>query len=408
MNQLQFDPEYLEFVKERIPVMNDLELQQAVLDYCKNYSKNNSSNRLKNIKENCLSKIKARLESQELLKNNINNKNGIKKNSNNYTFISNDPNNNSKLIKVTVKDNLPGFTTPIHFPFIEALINVTLFYYSKKEHSINYNKKSENSNNNSVNSNKTVNINSIIDCTFNKTKTGFLYQEMNKVKSPTLFEFIINLYKNNSLNNTDKNKILFKVLLKIAKELYILQNVCGFIHGDFHTGNILVEYNSNVDIKITFIDFGYSVVKLPMINNNNSENYILSSPVSVNLKKEMNLYKIPRLRNIDLFHLFRDFYSFFYSETNNNNFNSYYEKNKNKIELKINKNYQDFMDKLFIIVFSNITNNNYITRPEPHKFSRNNTFIRLNLDMLNPGNFITLKLSNINSIKVPSNSTNKI
>jgi hypothetical protein len=363
----KFDPEYLTFIQERIPIMKDIELQELVLDYCYNYSRNNIPiiNRSNYLKKEYLSKISNRIS--QLNEYNIPNENiNNRKNENNNTYIRVFGN---RLIKVTNKN------TSISGPFIEALINVTLFYYQI------YNSSE---------------IKSIIDCNFTKSSSGYLYQNMERIEFPTLFEFIVDLYNERSnIDATSKNRILLNVLLKISEQLNNLQNICGFIHGDFHSGNIFVNYLSDDNINIYFIDFGYSVVKLPIISNNSKE-YILSSSQKFNLKyNSMNLYNNPNLRRIDLFHLFRDFYSLINSIININNFSSKLDIIKNK--LTKNSNFKNFINKLFTKL--NLREiNNALINSEPHKYSRNINFIDSISENLSPLKFIELFGNNNNQI----------
>jgi hypothetical protein len=216
---------------------------------------------------------------------------------------------------------------------------------------------------------------------------------MDFIDYPTLFQFILDNYSNSNMNNENKNRRLFNVLHRISEELNKLQEICGFIHGDLHAANILLKYNSDEDIKIIFIDFGYSVVQLPLYNQNNNKRYLLSSNEPFNLKSLLDLYQYPKLKSIDLFHLFRDLYIFMYPSESNN-------ENNKIINLRENISFRKFINGLFNLLKFGIINNKNLTN-RPHIFSRKNTFNVSN--ELIPLNFINLNFNNI----ISSNSVIK-
>jgi hypothetical protein len=362
MNQLNFNLDYLDFVKERITVMKDLELQNLVLEYCINYSKNNNKSNLNRVNSLNLSfkNINDRLialqkKSDDKINNIVFNENEIYKgNETNNTIIF----KKNNIIYKSTKANVPSLV----IPFIEALIQVTLYYYSH----IN-------------------NLNSIVDCSYYISKTGKLYQAMEFIDCTRLDTFIKNLYNTNNYNNINKNKKLFNVFKRIAEELNKLQEICGFINGDLHMANIFVNYKSNSDIQIIFIDFGYSVVRLP-------NNLILSSKNAYNLGLDMDLIKNDNLKAIDLFHLFRDIHSFIYKNNKAEN-----EKFGNKPIFK------NFLIGLFnILGFNDINPKNLIS--SPHKFSRGYAKKQFFNKNLIPSNFIELDFDDI----VYSNTFNSL
>ena len=91
--------------------------------------------------------------------------------------------------------------------------------------------------------------------------------EMEFNNSETLQDFII---KNCNRKNFIKD--FFNILKKLCEILIIYQDECGFIHRDFHTENILIQYNYNKEddklesFEIKIIDLANSIIVLS-INN---------------------------------------------------------------------------------------------------------------------------------------------
>ena len=127
-------------------------------------------------------------------------------------------------------------------------------------------------------------------------KDGTLIQIMEKINGQSLQEYILE-------NRSNSNKLL-DILKRVAKKLLPLQNKCGFIHGDFHSMNIMIS-----DDQIYFIDFGRSSIMVPTDNGF----IILAGYIDDVLTKEKikdkikeNILVYPHLKAIDLFHLFND------------------------------------------------------------------------------------------------------
>lgn len=129
----------------------------------------------------------------------------------------------------------------------------------------------------------------------------------------TLQDMILKIYNNPDI--VQKNKMLLTILMIIAKKLAVLQEKCGFIHGDLHSKNIMIKYEHDFDIK--FIDFGRSAIQWPLLNDNI---VILHCDISKNINSmkrinnNLDMIKNPHLKAIDLFHLFNDLYLY---ETDN-------------------------------------------------------------------------------------------
>jgi hypothetical protein len=284
------EPKYVEHLYKHIPILaygmdgnnqlynskstpdvNGTLLLQLILNYCKECESTKTSKE-SNIRLSSLAGINSFLKK---MRGNVKTLNGFNNNNNSKVTY-----NKNKAIKKNHIDALG---------LIEGIILCTLNYY-----------KNRNGNNNKKFPNIKVNISS------NKTKLNLI---MNKAPGDNLGKYIINLYKDSKI--TDKNSELFNILIEISKKLDYLQKNYGFIHGDFHSGNIFVkkidEKNGKEKYIITFIDFEYSTIKLP-----SNKNIILTSPVSENISRKtiLNLYKEDGLKALDLFHLIENLKSF--------------------------------------------------------------------------------------------------
>ena len=152
---------------------------------------------------------------------------------------------------------------------IESIIHATLNYYERN------------------NSEKTIpELIKVIK------KDGTLIQIMEKINGQSLQEYILE-------NRSNSNKLL-DILKRVAEKLSLLQNNCGFIHGDFHSMNIMISNN-----QIYFIDFGRSSIMVPTDNGF----IILAGYIDDILSRKRikeNILEYPHLKAIDLFHLFND------------------------------------------------------------------------------------------------------
>jgi len=206
----------------------------------------------------------------------------------------------------------------------------------------------------------------------------FMYISMNNANAVTLATYILDLYKRKDLSEYDKNSIFVNILKKIAVKLKHLQNICGFIHGDFHADNILIDEYEN----IYFIDFEYSIIRLPTKNN---EKIILCGVKDVNLKRGdiLDIQYDPKLKAIDMYHLI-----------------IYFEKlNENEYNHKIN----NILDQIKKICFDNkINNKNKKEYSKPHDYTSSYNFIKNtnNLEMLYPENFKNLKFSSNGTLAI--------
>jgi hypothetical protein len=362
MNLIQED--FDTFLKERIPILNDQELFDLILEYC---TLSNETAKPKNNSTQSPGAINSRLNIKYNKKNAIKNINT--KLSQLYNLVNDPFGNNGTIVFKNNKISKYKKTQKINFKSLsEAIINVALYYYDR---------------------NATVNSYTHIINNNNKK----MLQVMNIAKGKPLGLYIIedlyvNSNNNNNSNNSNKeietNKIFFDILKSIALKLSILQNY-NFIHGDFHSGNIII--NPGNSDEITFIDFGYSTIILP------DSNLILTTPMSENLEFSMNFKEYPQFKTIDLFHLFRDFNSFESTKFHSG---------------KDYKNFKNFIDKILGI----------INFQEPHGYSSVHSFTRsiynfeskINLYYLYPENFQELNLEKLNSLassaKRPINNIN--
>ena len=349
------ESEYVEHLYEHIPILkysiDDIPLLQQVLNYCLE-CKINRGNKESFIRYNSLENI--RLSLNQITKK-INSNSGF---NNNNTYVIENKKNSSKIIKVV----------PIKpLALIEAIIFCTLDYINKNKYKNNNKKFIPN-----------------INITSNNEK---LYLKMSKAPGISLGHFIIDIYKDNEIDN--KDQLLLDILIDISKKLEYLQKNYGFIHGDFHSGNIFVEYDNNTrKIIINFIDFEYSTIKLL----SNKENIILTSPVSENISRrnilnldEKNEYS---LKALDLFHLIEDLNTFQMKTETVRAFNGNFKK------------FQDFVDKLKSLYKINGSLNGKI-----HISTRKNNFFNNSFSNLYPENFSKIKLNNFPEI--PSITTKR-
>lgn len=328
--------DYIIKLQNDIPILLDGYLLNLIFQYINDTSTMKSSNKENIIKNGILNKIDKYL----IVANTMN---IVELENNKYTKIHNFEENN------------------LAHGLIESIIHSTLNYYDIKE-----------------------NLNISVAMKVN-IKNKKLYQKMNISKGILLNEFIIQLYGNNNIEN--KNNFLLIILQKIAYKLSVLQELCGFIHGDFHSGNIFINIIEN-DVEITFIDFGYSVINLP---NDSNQTILLCAPVSQNISRKymMNLKEEPLLKAVDLFHLIENLKSF----ENSNNIN--------KI-IKFDQ-FIKLIDEVRKLYFSNfdrkiVYSRNYSTR---HNFTASQRFFeKINYNLENsfeylfPDNFIKLALIN--------------
>jgi len=314
--------DYKEKLFECIPILKYNNLFGLVIEYCNELKSCEKTDKESYITNGVLSEI---LKILNQLKNEAINLSQIK-------------NNNSKYIKKINNIDVNGL--------IEAIILFTVKYYDE-------------------------------DITVQLSRLNInnenMYITMNKAPGVTLAKYVKDLYETVDLPEEEKNNNFINILKLVADKLYSLQKRCGFIHGDFHADNILIDENEN----IYFIDFQFSIIRLPTKNINN--NIILCGTESVNLKRKdiFDIKSNPELKAIDLFHLIIYFYKL---NTNkkiyNHSFTNIIEQIKdncitNKIKLK-NQNKYD----------------------SPHDFTSSYNFIKKdnNLKNLYPENFRNMEL----------------
>lgn len=243
VNSQDLDEEYLAYLIEHIPILgsDNYQLLNMIIDYC-------TADKLG--KKDIIQRINSYL-------------NFI------YKKVQQDPFENNAILNNTKNQGKINKIHKIHKisarALIEAIINCTLKYYTQ------------------------FNMDITVNARVNNIGNKKIHQIMSYAPGVSLAQYIINHPTNEELLNTFKN---------IAEILEYLQDSFGFIHGDFHQGNIFIRD----DGKITIIDFGYSTIRLPL-----KDGYIiLSCPVNENLESEFNLDLIhnSKLKAIDLFSLF--------------------------------------------------------------------------------------------------------
>jgi hypothetical protein len=201
--------------------------------------------------------------------------------------------NNNTSIKISsntniiyINNNVGKIHRDIAKGLIESIIHATLNYYER---------------NNKISEKTIPELIKVIK------KNGTLIQIMKKINGQTLQEYILE-------NSSNSNKLL-DILKRVAEKLSVLQNKYGFIHGDFHSMNIMISDN-----QIYFIDFGRSSIMVPTDNGF----IILAGYIDDILSRKRikeNILKYPHLKAIDLFHLFNDISQ--YDNPNIRNFMNY-------------------------------------------------------------------------------------
>lgn len=347
------DPNYLIFLKEKIPILDNEYLLKSILEYCKIKDIWDKKDKIREIK-NILKKMFINVNNYEQLK--INNYEQLKVNNNKKLYVLKKNNKIIKLQEITVEG------------LIEAIINVTLYYYELNNFTVN----------SSLNIIKINKDNTAYNELNNKKR---FMQTMNLAEGVTLGNFIINLYKNQNKSTYEKNNKILDIFKKIYNKLDVLQTEYLFIHGDFNSGNIIIDEDEN----IKFIDFEYSSIKLPC---NNNKKIILITPVPCNndMKTPLDLSEQDYLKTIDMYHLIENLYILF--------------KNKNSI-------FTEFLEKLKKIFYKK----GKIGEEEDidlHLFERNsdyfNTIINYKKLFFNNFNSITYGLNNSLTINNLNNS----
>ncbi len=130
-------------------------------------------------------------------------------------------------------------------------------------------------------------------------KKSILFQIMPFSSNKTLGSLLYDIYNNSNNNNFEKNNKCLNILNAIANKLNYLQENCGFIHGDFHSGNILFNEETG---DTQFIDFGYSYIHLP------GTKLTIFVPIEVNIQGELlEISNNNQSKSVDLFRLIESF-----------------------------------------------------------------------------------------------------
>ena len=328
------DNRYKEELTESLPILNYEGLLELVINYCNELKSCEKPDKESYIRDTVLSKI------LKLLR-------GLK----NIVINYNINNNKNKYIKEIKEIDVNGL--------IQAIILCTVKYYDED---ISVSMSSLNIRNNSI------------------------YLKMNRATGVTFAQYILDLYQDNEITNFQKDKTFIDILKLISFKLENLQIKGGFIHGDFHADNIMIDENK----KITFIDFQYSVIRLP---TKNRESIILCGTESVNLKRKdiLDISNDPKLKAIDLYHLI------IYIEKLNK------EKYYNALD--------NIIDKIKNLCFNGKINSSNIKKySNPHEFTSSYNFIKNsnNLENLYPENFKNIEFDSdklyIKRVSINNNS----
>ena len=365
-------PDYKDYLISKIPILNDEVLLQSILNYCYE-TMNTKYNKIQYIKES-LKKFEGRLI--EI-----------------YNFIIINKDETKKAI-INIRNQKIIKSSPISAEaLIEGVICATLEYYDRN-----------------ITANSYININK------NDKGKNRLFITMNKIIGKSLGTYIIeNIYNNENIPQNMKNEVLMIVLKKISERLLYLQKICGFIHGDFHGENIfIIPINNGNDIDIKFIDFGYSVIRLPTIDN---KKIILTGAVSENYERkyvmDLTSSSDEYLKGLDLFHLLQSL-----KGIENNivmrNGNYYFKSDMHNISnetLIIFKDYNlfnellEYLSKLYLI---NFNKKKFRGLSKYHNFTRSNNFYKIDDEyhILYPEKFIYLNINiqSLNNKKISKKS----
>ena len=279
IEEYSLKPEFKDYLLSCIPILADPQLYSLVIEYCLILNNKKIGDVV-----NILNDIKAYLD---ILKNkSIQKMNEIRMNMNMKMNIIEKKHPKTgelfKLFKLSNKIIKTHSITPDGL--IETFINCILYYCSNIH-----------------------NIGSVTNSSLQYSTNNKLYQSMNIAEGMDLGSFVIMLY-NSDLEKSEKNKILLSVLQRIATKLQQLQESCGFIHGDLNLGNVFVSFddkNETIPPEITFIDYGYSSVRLPI---NSTETFIISAPTEINIRRgtPFDIKIEPHLKAVDMYHLIDD------------------------------------------------------------------------------------------------------
>ncbi len=356
-----------EYLKECIPLLNNEDLMNLITNYCMDYEENKKYGMIENVKriDKLLIDIKDTLDKYKK-KNNVDN---IYSPNPNTSYVYKENKNSKFRIK----------SHPINGSnLIEGIVHAIVYKYSL------------NNNLDSIGSIDKMQV----------SNSGRLYEIMENVEmknknnsnpnivNETLDNYIVKLYQSDILPES-KNMILLEVLKIIANELEKLQNYCNFIHGDCHSANILIKYNKDNfndinPIKIYFIDFGYSIVKYPLVNNIDINDKLLictnveenRDGLYIDLDKDENYY----FKGIDMFHLINNLYSYRFS-------NAFINEMKPYLSGKVMFN--NFIDNIISLYGPSYDKKKVSSKI--HKNTRARTFKNFYIDVLIPSNFINIQ-----------------
>ena len=153
----------------------------------------------------------------------------------------------------------------------------------------------------------------------NYSKSKPLPEEFCKLNSETNFFLFMPYYKLGSLavyESKNIDEIIFIINQFICASLFAYQKL-GFLHNDFHIGNILlkptsketIKYNLNQGIEIIIFDFDRSTFN----NKGAFDKYLTQLMTLINIYK-LKLLEYPLWKDIDL----KDFQKKLYKITNEN------------------------------------------------------------------------------------------
>lgn len=155
--------------------------------------------------------------------------------------------------------------------FIEVLIQIILEYYSNYVEEKNYVP-------NMVEFKKVLFQRRTKYHNSRNNKSYQFNMKMERLSGFTLYDYI----NGEVIGKTFDPVFLFTVLQKVYVILDFFYRRCGFVHGDLNPANVMIHEESNGDIKVQIIDFGYSLVNTNFLPNPNK--FILSTFVDVPMK----------------------------------------------------------------------------------------------------------------------------
>lgn len=178
--------------------------------------------------------------------------------------------------------------------------------------------------------------NSTLHSSLNKRQSK-LWQIMPYSLNKTLGQFMFDVYSDSKLSEFQKNSMFLEILIKVADKLNILQNNCGLIHGDLHSGNIFIDAGN-----IILIDFGNSYIRLQ-----NGLNIFVPNELNINGYLR-GINKNDLSKAVDMFILIESFEK--------------YDNELNEIKLENFQQFKRFIHQITERYFRTFTKTNYLSQ----------------------------------------------